>query len=93
MGLLFLGGAMISPEQCRAARAWLGWSQQTLARQARIGRSTLKDFESGKRTPMRNNLEAIRAALANAGIHFNYGTDGTAQGIAVGNCFNNTVDE
>ncbi len=59
---------MLSPEQCRAARAWLGWSQDDLAKRARIGVSTLKDFETGKRAPMRNNIEAIRSALEGAGI-------------------------
>ncbi|WP_122050924.1 helix-turn-helix transcriptional regulator [Asaia bogorensis] len=60
--------SMLSPDQCRAARGWLGWSQEELARRAKIGHSTLKDFESGRRTPMRNNLEALRAVLENAGV-------------------------
>lgn len=59
---------MVSAEQSRAARAWLGWSQARLAKHARLGLSTLKDFESGKRTPMRNNLEALRSVLEDAGI-------------------------
>ena len=59
---------MLSPEQCRAARAWLGWSQEDLSKRASVGLSTLKDFENGKRTPMRNNLEAMRRVLEGVGI-------------------------
>ena len=59
---------MLSPEQCRAARAWLGWSQDDLAKRASVGLSTLKDFENGKRSPMRNNIEAVRRVLEGAGI-------------------------
>ncbi len=73
---------MLSPEQCRAARAWLGWPQDELAKRAKVGLSTLKDFEGGKRAPMRNNLEAIRAVLEGAGIQFTYAGDGELAGIA-----------
>jgi ribosome-binding protein aMBF1 (putative translation factor) len=59
---------MMSPEQCRAARAWLGWSQQKLAERAHVGLSTVKDFERGDRKPMLNNLEAMRRAIEIAGI-------------------------
>ena len=59
---------MMSPEQCRAARAWLGWSQQELAQRARVGLSTVKDFERGDRKPMVNNLDAMRRAIEAAGV-------------------------
>ncbi len=75
---------MLSPEQCRAARGWLGWSQEELSRRARVGQSTLKDFEGGRRTPMRNNLEAIRAALEAAGVRMVFGAGGEPAGIAWG---------
>ena len=74
---------MVSPEQCRAARAWLGWSQDDLAKRAKVGLSTLKDFEGGKRAPMRNNLEAIRTALESEGIRFIYAEDGKPLGVSV----------
>lgn len=61
---------MVSPEQCRAARAWLSWSQDELAQRASVGISTVKDFETGKRTPMRNNLDALRRTLEAAGVKF-----------------------
>lgn len=72
---------MLSPEQCRASRGWLGWSQEELSKRARIGQSTLKDFENGKRTPMRNNLEALRSALEAAGIGLLFDEMGRPCGI------------
>lgn len=60
----------MSPEQVRAARNWLAWTQAELAENAQVGLSTIKDLESGKRTPIANNLEAIRRALEAAGIEF-----------------------
>jgi transcriptional regulator with XRE-family HTH domain len=61
---------LISVEQCRAARAMLGWSQGDLADAAKVSRTTIVDFERGLRTPHRNNLEAIQRAFQNAGIEF-----------------------
>jgi transcriptional regulator with XRE-family HTH domain len=60
----------ISPEQCRAARVFLGLSQHELARRAEVARGTLVDFESSKRKPLANNRTAIRLALEKAGIEF-----------------------
>ncbi len=60
----------MSPEQARAARCWLGWTQAELAQRAVVGLSTIKDFESARRMPMHNNLEAIKRALEKAGIKF-----------------------
>lgn len=72
----------MTPEQARAARGWLGWSQQDLAGRARVGLSTIKDFESGNRKPIANNLDAIRRALEEAGIEPTFDQKGRAVGIA-----------
>jgi len=53
----------MSPEQCRAARAWLAWTQAQLAQRSNVGLSALKDFEKGSR---RRTLPAIRAQLQRA---------------------------
>lgn len=58
----------MSPEQVRAARNWLAWTQAELAERAKVGLSTLKDYEGGKRVPIANNLEAIKRALEDAGM-------------------------
>lgn len=61
---------MLSPEQSRAARGWLDWSQDDLAQRANVSNSTVRDFEKGRRTPIGNNLQAIERALTEAGIQF-----------------------
>jgi ribosome-binding protein aMBF1 (putative translation factor) len=66
------------PEQCRAARGWLAWSQEELAKRAKVGLSTVKDFEGRRRTPIANNLAAMRRALEAAGIEF---TNGDVPGV------------
>lgn len=60
----------MTPEQSRAARGWLGWTQGDLARESHVGLSTVKDYEAGKRRPIQNNLDAIQRALEAAGITF-----------------------
>lgn len=62
--------AAMSPEQCRAARNWLAWTQAELAAKANVGLSTVKDYEGGRRTPIANNLEAMQRALETAGMSF-----------------------
>ena len=69
------------PEQCRAARAWLNWTQAELALSARVALSTVKDYEGGRRVPIANNLAAIRVALENFGISFVFDDEQKALGI------------
>lgn len=59
---------MITPAQCRAARALLDWSQQDLAKAAHLGLSTIRDFEKGRRVPTHNNLRGIKLALEESGV-------------------------
>ena len=69
----------MTPEQCRAARAWLNWPQDALARTANVGVSTVRDFEAGRRDPTRNNLAAMQAALESGGVSFV--DNGTERGV------------
>jgi ribosome-binding protein aMBF1 (putative translation factor) len=64
----------MSPEQVRAARNWLAWTQAELAAKANVGLSTVKDYEGGKRTPIANNLDALKKALESGGITFTANT-------------------
>lgn len=61
---------MISAAQLRAARGLLGWSQEKAATAAKVGLSTVRNFETGKSMPIGNNLLAIRRALENSGVIF-----------------------
>lgn len=58
--------------QCRVARAYLGWTLDDLARRLRgkASRNTLLNFESGARKPQAATTAAIEAALTAAGIVF-----------------------
>lgn len=73
---------MMSPEQCRAARGWLGWTQQELARRAHVGLSTVKDFEKGERKTIAATADAMQRAIEAAGLRFVFGDDDEAVGIA-----------
>ena len=64
-------GKFMTPEQCRAARALLGWSQGTLEERSGVARKTIADFEGGKKKrPYQQTLESIRSALEAAGVEF-----------------------
>jgi transcriptional regulator with XRE-family HTH domain len=60
----------ITPGQCRAARALLGWSRRQLSQSAQIAERTLVDFERGARRPLNRTLADVRRALEEAGIIF-----------------------
>ena len=61
---------MITPAQCRAARALVDWSQQQLADAAKIGNATIRNFEGGKSEPQSATLDVVRRALEKAGVEF-----------------------
>ena len=61
---------VIAPEQSRAARGLLAWSQQDLAQRARVGVVTVHQLEAGISRPRRATLEVIRRAFEVAGIEF-----------------------
>lgn len=73
----------ITPEQCRAARALLNWSQPDLAKTANVGQSTITRFECGARTPRASNLAAIQGALEAAGVVFTPATATTTPGVCL----------
>lgn len=78
----------IIPETCRAGRSLIGWSQEDLAREARIAVSTLRNFETKTVSPRtgepirltKANLSAVQAALEAAGVVF-IPANGGGQGV------------
>ena len=60
----------ISSEQCKAARALIGWSRRVLSETSRVAERTLIDFERGARNPHKRTLFDIRRALEEAGVIF-----------------------
>lgn len=61
---------VLTDGQLRAARGFVGWSQHELAEQSKVSRSTIADFETGKRLPYPRTLEALQRTLEGAGIEF-----------------------
>ena len=61
--------ASVSPDECRTARAALGWSQKDLAERSRVGVASVKKFEVG--TGLHPVLvEQLRRTFEAAGIAF-----------------------
>lgn len=61
---------MITPEQCRAARALIDWSQSELADRSRIAKKTIADFERGNRAYHPKTSIAVQTALESHGVVF-----------------------
>lgn len=68
---LYVSMETMTPEQCRAGRALLFWSQKTLAINAGLGISTIYDFERDRRGISQDAVRSIRLALEVGGIVFN----------------------
>ena len=63
---------MISAEQIKAARAFLGWTAADLAKESGVGATTLRRYEMLGGIPAGNtkNLLALKSTLEAAGIEF-----------------------
>ncbi len=71
----------IYPEQCKAARALIGWSRRHLAEASQVSERTLIDFERSARSPHRRTLVDLRRALEEAGIIFIDQIDDAGPGV------------
>lgn len=73
---------MITPAQCRAARALIGWSQTDLADEADLSKVSISAFEKGG--DMReSNRRSLKEALEAAGVTFLANGDTTTGGPGV----------
>ena len=59
-----------SPEQIRAARAMLGWSQQKLASESKVGRTTIFRIERGEDDANNASRAKLQTTLEENGIEF-----------------------
>lgn len=60
----------MTPAQSRAARALINWTQPALSKAAGLGLSTVVDFERERRQVAQQSVQAMKAALENAGVIF-----------------------
>jgi transcriptional regulator with XRE-family HTH domain len=61
---------LITPAQCRAARALLDMTQPDLAERSGLGLSTVVDFEKSRRQVSDRAIDDLRTALERAGVQF-----------------------
>jgi len=73
--------SVMSPNQCRAARGLLKWTQPRLARESGVGLSTINRYENETRPPRRSAVLRLQAAFERAGVRFLF--DEPAGGIGV----------
>ena len=61
---------MITPAQCRAARALLKWTQKDLALESEVNEVTIRNFEIEKAMPMKGTILLLKVTLEDAGVEF-----------------------
>jgi len=61
---------MLNKEQLKAARAWLGLSQNEVAKISKVASKTIKNFERGASGPYERTLRDIQKALEEKEIEF-----------------------
>jgi transcriptional regulator with XRE-family HTH domain len=77
-------GQSLTSAQCRAVRAWHGWSQDDLAARASVSVNSVRNFENDNTTVHPNTIAAIRGAIEAAGISLLFNEQGDAIGMAIG---------
>jgi ribosome-binding protein aMBF1 (putative translation factor) len=60
----------ITPDQARAARQLVAWTQDQLAAEVRVSQATVSDFERGRKRPPVLVLSTMQRALEVAGVEF-----------------------
>lgn len=60
----------LSPEQCRAARGLLNWTQDHLATESGVSRSTIKDFECQRHSLHRSSEILLVTTFESHGVSF-----------------------
>ena len=61
---------MITPEQCRAARALLDWTQLDLANEAKVSDFTVRNFERRRAALKESTAQLVRMVFEANGVVF-----------------------
>jgi len=75
---------MITPHQCRAARAWLDITQSDLALMAGISKNSILTWEKGDRAMHPNHVMAVERALMERGMIFSSDPPGVGMPVKEG---------
>ena len=75
---------LLRPEQCRAARGLLDWTQESLAERAGLSRSTVRDFEAGRHDLHAGSAARIAGVLDEAGVVLIPAEGGAGPGVRLG---------
>ena len=79
-----VNSAVITPNQLRAARAWLGWTRGKLTLKSGISERAIARYELGRSVPYDETLAVLRSTLEDAGIQFQFvGLIGTGINIVL----------
>lgn len=81
----------ITAEQCRAARAMLGWSRDLLEHASGVTARTITDFERGAREPRQGTKQSLIEAFDEAGLEL-IPANGGGAGLRFKRYFMITVD-
>jgi predicted transcriptional regulator len=63
---------ILTPAQCRAARAWLNLSQQELSDRSKVAQRTIALFEIEERLPRERTLVDLRRVFEELGMSFTF---------------------
>jgi transcriptional regulator with XRE-family HTH domain len=72
---------IITPNQCRAARELLSWTQEDVQKKSKLGKETIGNFERGNGNLTMKTLEKLQKAFEDAGIEFV--DDGERLGVTI----------
>ena len=72
---------MFTPDQLRAARALLNWSQDDLASAAEVAVMMIKNYERRLSDPRLSSMTKLKQTLEEAGIEFIDSTEKSGPGV------------
>ena len=61
---------LMVPNQCRAARGLLKWTQPRLAEESGVGLSTINRYENETRSPRKTAVIRLKTTFERAGVRF-----------------------